>query len=108
MQTQHERPIAYGIQQTWLHQSELWRTINDISKTAANWTDVRKVCKIAACQNPTTLKSELQRQGFSTFILHLTFIIESQHPAQMKFWESIFGDPKYQSKAYVVYRIASP
>ena len=107
MQTLHERPIAYGIQQSWLHQTEVWRRLNEAASTAGSWRDIRQQCRLNSCQNPDTLHENLNQQGFTHFVLHLNFIPQIRHSAQLLLWKEIFGVPIAQSDAHVVYQILS-
>jgi hypothetical protein len=107
MQTQHERPIAYGIQQSWLHRSELWRRLDEATNSATSWRDIRHRCKLNTCQEPKILIEQLHKQGFEKFVLHLNFIPTTQHTTQTFLWAEIFGDPIVQSEAHIVYQIGS-
>lgn len=107
MQTLHERPIAYGIQQSWLHRSELWRRLDEATSSASSWRDIRQQCKLNACQNSITLIEDLHQKGFTQFILHLNFLPSTQHNAQLLLWTDIFGTPLAKSDAHVVYSIDS-
>lgn len=105
MQTMHRRPIAYGIQQSWLHRTELWRRLDETARTATSWRDIRQQCRLNACQNPSLLREELLQQGFQQFVLHLSFIPEERYNAEILLWETIFGTPIARSEAHVVYQI---
>ena len=107
MQTLHERPIAYGIQQSWLQQTEVWRRLNETVNTAESWRTIRQQCRLNACQNADSLRGELNQQGFTQFVLHLNFIPQKRHNAQLVLWKEIFGAPLAQSDAHVVYQIIS-
>jgi len=106
MQTLHNRPMAYGIQQSWLHQSEFWRNMNESIEYAATWRDIRQRCKIQSCQNHRHLIDKLQKQHFDHFILHLNFIPTDSQRGQINLWTEIFGKPIAQSSTHVVYEIS--
>ena len=105
LQTYHERPIAYGIQQSWLHQTELWRQLDEATRTANSWTEIRQQCQLQACQSGNTLRKELTRFGFQQFVLHLNFIESTDHQAQVLLWQKVFGPPLVQSDTHVVYTL---
>ena len=105
LQTYHERPIAYGIQQSWLHQAELWRRLNEATRTSTSWTDIRQQCQLQACQSGQTLRKVLLSQGFQQFVLHLNFIDAKHHHKHILLWQEVFGTPIAQSEAHVVYTL---
>lgn len=105
MQTLHNRPIAYGIQQSWLHQSELWRQLNEHTTNTVNWREVRQHCKIKQCQHHELFRTELQRQHFDHFVLHLNFIPPDSRRTQINLWAEVFGPPIVESDTHVVYAL---
>ena len=72
-----------------------------------DYTVLRQQCKLNACQNSQRLLNELNKAGFQHFVLHLNFIPQVQHNAQLLLWTDIFGTPIVQSEMHVVYQITS-
>ncbi len=105
MQTQHRQPIAYGIQQSWLHKSEFWRMLDDSMTVARSWKDVRQRCPLQACQNDAQLREAFTSLGYKNFLLHADFLGSTQYQHQQKLWANIFGAPIYCDQKVCLFRI---
>ena len=105
MQTQHQRPIAYGIQQSWLHKSEFWRMLDDSMKRAQGWKDVRQRCPLQACQNDAELRKAFTSLGYKDFLLHAEFLGHEQYQRQQTLWTRIFGSPTYCDETLCYFNI---
>ena len=93
MQTLHERPIAYGIQQSWLHRSELWRRLDEVSRKASSWRNIRQQCKLNACQSSQRLLNELNKVIFNTLYCTLILFLRPSTTHSLLLWTDIFGTP---------------
>ncbi len=105
LQTLHNRPIAYGIQQSWLQDTELWRYLNAILPNHSSWRFLRQQCKLNPCQNTNALHQTIAKQGFSHFVLHAQFLPANTFEQQIKLWSDVFQQPLYVDQQIAIFAI---
>ena len=106
-QTHHQRPIAYGIQQSWLQDSELWRQLNQTVPTATSWQSIRKNCKLQDCQQFKLLRQSLSSHGFTHFVMHSDFVPIQRRSQQSALWQGVFGSPIYADATLQIFEVRS-
>jgi hypothetical protein len=104
-QTQHQHPIAYGIQQSWLQDSELWRQLNQTVPTATSWKAIRERCPFQECQQFTLLRHSLSVHGFTHFVVHSDFMPPQTSTKQHTLWQDVFGIPIYSDAAIQIFKV---
>ena len=104
-QRQHQHPIAYGIQQSWLQDSELWRQLNQTAPTATSWKSIRERCKFQECQQFSLLRQSLVAHKFTHFIVHSDFMPPNISPKQHTLWQDVFGVPIYSDAAIQIFKV---
>lgn len=100
--TQHERPIAHGIQQSWLHKNDMWREIN---KSGPNWRLIQQSCRTPICHHPQQIPKTLKEIGFSHFVVHTDLLSPDSLHSEQTEWTKIFGIPILQSEETIIYGI---
>lgn len=106
LQTLHHRPIAYGIQQSWLQDTELWRYLNAILPDQSSWRVLRQQCKLTPCQNTNALRQTITQQGFSHVVLHAQFLPANTFEQQIKLWSDVFQQPLYVDQQIAIFGVS--
>lgn len=100
--TLHERPIAHGIQQSWLHKNDMWREIN---KVGPNWRLIQQTCRTPICHHPQQIPTVLKTLGFSHFVVHADLLNLDSKPSEMIEWTKLFGTPVITTDSTIIFAI---
>ena len=100
--TQHERPIAHGIQHSWVHRNDLWREIN---KSGPKWRLIQQSCRTPVCHHPQKLPEILKEQGFSHFVVHTDLLALDSMQSEINEWTKLFGTPLLYNDSTDIYLI---
>ena len=94
MQTIHERPIAYGIQQSWLHRSELWRRLDEVSRKGfflEKHSPTMQTQHLSEFRKDSLTNST--KRAFNTLYCTSILFLSPSTTHKLLLWTDIFGAP---------------